>query len=477
MNSISSLTQLHLGLGSFHRAHQAVYLQDLHEAGDTQWQIVAGNIRPDMQATIDALKAQNCEYTLETVSSTGERAYQLISAIKSIVDWDEQLVGLTEIATQPSTQIISFTVTEAGYYLDEHGQLDDSYADLKNDLDGLAPCTVYGAIATLLRARMQQNTGPVTLLNCDNLRSNGSRFKKALLQFIERIKDDALLAWVNNNTSSPNSMVDRITPRPTDDIAERVLTATGRKDQACVMGETFIQWVIEDDFIAARPAWENAGVQMVDDVMPYEEAKIRLLNATHSCIAWGGTLLGYQYIHEGSQDPRVRQLAYNYVTDDVIACLDTAEHPSPIDLAEYRDIVLGRFSNPNVLDTNQRVAMDAYSKIPGFILPTISDCIEANRSIASVAALPALFLAFLVRYQRGEIPFKYEDQGMDEANAVAICTADDVVLAFANDRLLFRQVAGKEQLVDALRVAYQQVEDFIETGNVTATGDLKVAMS
>lgn len=463
--SSDSLVQLHLGLGSFHRAHQAVYMQGLHDLDDTDWQIVAGNIRPDMLSTINALKEQNGGYTLETVNSAGDRNYQFITAIKDIIDWDKSLDGLTVIAVKPNTRIISFTVTEAGYYLDEHDQLDESFDDLANDLNGNPPLTVYGALTTLLRARMEQSTGPVTLLNCDNLRSNGERFKKALLNFIDRIQDPALLEWVTNNTSAPNSMVDRITPRPTEEVAERILAETGKEDKAPVMGETFIQWIIEDEFIAGRPAWEKVGVEMVEDVMPYEEAKIRILNATHSCIAWAGTLKGFEFIHEGTLDPEVRQLAYDYVTNDVIPCLDTPEEPCPIDLGKYRDVVLDRFSNPNILDTNARVAMDAYSKIPSFILPTISDGIFAGRSIDSVAILPALFLTFLIRQQCGEISFEYEDQGMDEASAQAICSSDDPVKAFANDRILFRELAGNEQLISSLRVAYQRVNKLIKQGH------------
>ena len=459
--SKTSLTQLHLGLGSFHRAHQAMYMQNLHDIGETQWGIIAGNIRPDMQSVVDSLKSQDNQYTLETISPAGEHKYQLIKSIKQVVDWDQQMQGLTEIAADINTRIISFTVTEAGYYLDGNFKLDDNYADLQNDLAGKAPLTIYGTMTQLLRARMQKNGKPVTLLNCDNVRSNGSKFKSALFEYIERIGDQELLQWVKENTKSPNSMVDRITPRPTPDIVARVLEATGRKDPAALMGESFTQWVIEDDFIAGRPPWELVKVDMVEDVEPYEEAKIRVLNATHSCIAWAGTLRGYQYIHEGLNDPEVRELAYNYVTDDVIPCLSSPEHPSPIDLAEYRDIVLERFSNPYIQDTNQRVAMDAYSKIPSFILPTIQDAIKANRSIASVAVLPALFLAFLVRQQKGEIKFEYQDQMMSADSAKAIVSSDDIVKAFAHDKILFGSSAGEPTLIEALRNAYAKVNAFI----------------
>jgi D-arabinitol 4-dehydrogenase len=256
-------------------------------------------------------------------------------------------------------------------------------------------------------------------------------------------------------------MVDRITPRPTPDIQARVKAVTGQNDPAALMAETFIQWVIEDHFIAGRPAWEKVGVEMVQDVMPYEEAKIRLLNATHSCIAWAGTLRGYTYIHEGTTDPVIRQMAYDYATQDAIPCLDTPEHPSPLNLANYRDVVLDRFSNPNILDTNQRVAMDGFSKIPGFIQPTLREALAAGRSIEAVALLPALFLVFLQRQQRGEIPFKYEDQAMNPATAQAICQSSDPIATFAGERVLFGSIAGDERLIQVLRQATDRISTFL----------------
>ncbi|MEO8121561.1 MAG: D-arabinitol 4-dehydrogenase, partial [Rhodoferax sp.] len=396
------LTMLHLGLGSFHRAHQALYLHQLQETGDRRWTLAAGNIRPDMADTLDALIAQHGAYTLETVTPQGERTYTRITSIQTVLPYDPTLQGLIDIGANPGTRIISFTVTEAGYYLDARHQLDLNFADLQADLaaarQGQAGSTIYGALSAILRARMQAGAGPVTLLNCDNLRHNGERSRDGLLQFITLIGDGALLAWVQDNTSSPNAMVDRITPRPTPAVLARVQAATGVADPAALMAESFIQWVIEDNFIAGRPAWETVGVEMVSSVQAYEEAKIRLLNATHSGIAWAGTLAGYQFIHEGMHDPMIRQFAYGYVTDDVMPVLNTPENPSPLDLAKYRDVVLDRFGNPAIVDTNQRVAMDGFSKIPGFIVPTIRERLTHGESIAGVAMLPALFLAYLQRW-------------------------------------------------------------------------------
>lgn len=455
-------TMLHLGLGSFHRAHQAVYLHELNKTGDRSWSLAGGNTRPDMAETLAALAAQGGAYTLETISPAGEHRYERITSIRKIIPYSADLDGLIAEGASPATKIVSFTVTEAGYYLDAKNRLDLAFPDLAADLQaaraGRPGGTIYAALTAILRARMAAGAGPVTLLNCDNLRHNGERSRSGLLQFVELLGDAPLRAWIEAHTTSPNAMVDRITPRPTPDVRERVKAATGVDDPAALMGESFIQWVIEDRFAAGRPAWERVGVEMVESVAPYEEAKIRLLNATHSCIAWAGTLAGFLYIHEGTHDAEIRRLAYDYVTDDTIPCL----LPSPIDLQRYRDIVLDRFGNPAIRDTNQRVAMDGFSKIPGFIAPTIRERLEQGQSIASVAMLPALFLAYLQRWHRGQIPYQYQDQAMDPAVAHAICDAADPVAAFAADKVLFGTLAGDPRLVAALRTAGERVAEFVQ---------------
>ncbi len=455
---------LHLGLGSFHRAHQAVYLHHLIEQGDGRWAIAAGNLRPDMADTLAALAAQNGEYTLETVSPDGQAQYERIRSIRRIVPFDADLAGLIDIGADPDTRIISFTVTEAGYYLDSKNRLDPAYADLKSDLDGRTRSTIYGALAAILRERVRRRAGPVTLLNCDNLRSNGERFRAGLLDFLARRGETDLRDWVEAHTTSPNAMVDRITPRPSPEVAQRVKAATGWNDAAPVMAERFIQWVIEDHFIAGRPAWETVGAQMVGSVAPYEEAKIRILNAPHSCIAWAGSLKGLTYIHEGVVVPEIRAMAHAYVTEDVIPCLDTPAHASTIDLPTYRDVVLDRFSNAFLRDTNQRVAMDGFSKIPGFIVPTLRERLERSESVRATAVLPALFFAFLGRWHRGELSTPYQDGVMDPAVAHAFFAAPDPLAAFCGDPLLWGPLAGQELLTSAIRAASQRVQQFIEGG-------------
>lgn len=456
---------LHLGLGSFHRAHQAVYLHRLQQTGDQSWTLVGGNIRPDMQETIATLQAQAGAYTLETISPSGVHQYERIDSIGQVIGHTPDLADLIALGAKPETKIISFTVTEAGYYLDAENRLDlATFADLRNDLEaaraGHVGSTIYGALTAILRARKAGNAGPVTLLNCDNLRHNGERSRAGLLQFMALAGETALLSWVNTHTTSPNAMVDRITPRPTPDVRDRVQTATGVDDPAALMGESFIQWVIEERFIAGRPDWEKVGVEMVVSVDAHEEAKIRLLNATHSCIAWAGTLVGFRYIHEGTQDPVIRRFAHDYVTDDVIPVLDLPENPCPIDLPKYRDVVLDRFANPAIQDTNQRVAMDGFSKVPSFIAPTIRQRLARGESIASVAMLPAFFLSFLKLWDAGKLPYAYQDQAMDPAIAHAMCDAADPVMAFCADVPLWGELAGDARLVSAMRRAMERVDQF-----------------
>jgi D-arabinitol 4-dehydrogenase len=483
------LVILHLGLGSFHRAHQAVYLHRLHEQGDRSWTLVGGNIRNDMAPTMQALAAQGGQYTLETVSPAGERRYERIASISRVLPWSPDHESVVEVGADPNTRIISFTVTEAGYYLAPDNTLDTAYPDLVADLEGptgagpsqggRAPSagserserggghsctTIYGAIEKILSARMAHNAGPVTLLNCDNLRSNGARFRAGMLDFLSRREQGELRAWFEANTSCPNDMVDRITPRPTPDVAQRVKAATGRDDQAAVMAESFIQWVIEDRFVAGRPAWENVGVELVDSVHAYEEAKIRVLNATHSCVAWAGTLRGYGFIHEDMADPQIRQLGHDYVTQDVIPSLDTPAHPCPIDLAAYRDVVLDRFGNPNIRDNNQRVAMDGFSKLPGMIVPTLRDCLEDGRPMDATAMLPALFFEFLSRWHRGTLGVPYADGVMDPAVAHGFFVTKDPLGAFLKDPMLWGPLAGNPTIDAAVRKAHPRVQQMFLKG-------------
>ncbi|WP_426399947.1 D-arabinitol 4-dehydrogenase [Ralstonia sp. R-29] len=461
----ASSTWLHLGAGSFHRAHQAWYLHRLREAGDTSWRLALANIRDDAAALLRDLTAQHGAYTLETVDTAGHRQYTRICSVDTVVSWDAELAALCEIGAAPETRVISFTVTEGGYYLDQQHQLDTTQPDIAADLRGSA-CTLYGALARLLRLRVQRGGAPVTLLNCDNLRHNGERMAHGLRQFLTLRGDGDLVAWLDAHASTPNTMVDRITPRPTDALRERVAAQTGWQDRCPVMAETFAQWVVEDDFRAGRPALERVGVEFVASVLPYEEAKIRVLNASHSCIAWAGTLLGLRTIDESVAVPSIHRMAWGYVTDDVIPCLS----PSPLDLAAYRDTVLDRFANPHIGDTNQRVAADGFSKIPGFITPTLVESFARGHVPQATAMLPALFFVFLERWRAGTLPYAYQDGQFDPAAARAMLDAEDPIAVYCQNAALWGSLAGTEALTGLVRNAVEHVRAWLATEHA-ATAD------
>lgn len=453
-------TILHIGVGAFHRAHQAAYIQRLRQSGGRRWRLIGGNIRDDAEPALRALAAAGCRYTLETISPAGEHRYERIESIDEIIPWTADLRQLIAVGARADTRIISFTVTEAGYYLGVAG-LDSSAPEIVRDLAlaraGRPGTTIYGALFAILKARSESGSGAITLLSCDNLRHNGERFRVGLLGFLELVGDSSLAAWTGANAMCPNSMVDRITPRPDHSVRERVKLATGRDDPSALMSESFSQWVIERNFAASRPEWEHAGVQMVDSVVPYEEAKIRILNGSHSCLAWAGALTGRNFIHEAVQDPRLHRFASDYVAD-VIPCLHARARPLALDLPKYRDEVLLRFSNVHLRDSVQRVAQDSFAKFIGFIAPTILERLTAGADFNGASIMPALLLRFLQRWDRGELPFAYVDRSMDESAARAICAAPDPVAALCHNAALFGAAGSQPALISAVRAAVARVD-------------------
>lgn len=452
---------MHIGAGSFHRAHQAWYLHKLIEQGDDSWSVAIGNVRDDARELLEKLAAQNGEYTLETVSPEGERQYEKITSLRKILKWDSEISELITQGAKAETRVIAFTVTESGYYLTPDHELNLTQADIQADLNGEIR-TLYGALTRILKQRMEQGGEPVTLLNCDNLRHNGERFRHGFLSFLKAKQETRLYDWVSQHTTSPNTMVDRITPRPTPDVAERVKAATGFDDAAPVMAESFIQWVIEDDFIAGRPALEKVDVELVDSVLPWEEAKIRILNATHSCIAWAGTLVGYASIDESTSQSAIHQMAWDYVSQDVIPSLT----PSPLDLEDYRDVVLARFGNPNIKDTNQRVAADGLSKIPGMVTPTLEACYQRGSEPQACAVLPALFFLFLKQWAKGQLPYEYQDGVMQPEQIKALFASPDPLKSYVSDESLFAGLAHHEPFHALMERTVAQLESWVNETNI-----------
>ncbi|MDC3545718.1 D-arabinitol 4-dehydrogenase [Escherichia coli] len=439
-------TWLHIGLGSFHRAHQAWYLHRLQVMGDKRWSIAAGNIRNDAEHVVQALSAQKGRYVLETVSPEGVSEYEEITSIQKLIPWQADLQPLIAEGADPKTKVIAFTVTEGGYYLNTSHKLEVNNPDLAADLKGGCK-TIYGVITRILEARMANNAGPLTLLNCDNVRHNGERFHDGLVEFLQLTGKQDVIDWLSTNTTCPNTMVDRITPRPAAELPAWIKAQTGIADKAPVMGETFIQWVVEDNFRDVRPALEKVGVELVASVIPYEEAKIRILNSSHSCIAWAGTLIGQKYIHESTMTDFIYQIADRYVTEDVIPCLGD----NGIDLPTYRDVVLKRFTNPHIQDTNQRVAADGFSKIPAMIAPTLRECYQRGVRPNATAMLPALFYVFMEQWHHGKLPYEYQDGILDAPAVHAMFQSADPVAVYASDKALFGDLTEREDFAALLR--------------------------
>ena len=441
---------LHIGTGAFHRAHQAFYLDRLKALavlGETPWRLIVGNIKPDLRAIEDSLQRSGGSFHLETVTPQGERALHLVRAISQVVGWQANLIPLIDAGADPSTRIISFTVTEAGYYVGSDGLLDAQSPDLIADLAECTGATIYGAVARLLQARMSRGLTGVTLLCCDNIRENGRTFRIRLSDFLGRRGAHALQGWVDANCTFPDCMVDRITPRATDALRTRVQEATGLDDAAAVMAEDYVQWVIEDDFAQGRPRLELAGVEFVRSVRPYEEAKIRVLNASHALLAWRGAALKLRYIHECVAVPEVRQAVLRYVTEDVMACLPD----SPVDLVAYRDRVISRFSNPHIQDTVARVAADGFAKISGWVAPTLQERLDAGAWPKSTAGIALAFLAFLQLWRSNEVDFTYADQTMQPKAVSKMLAEVEPVSAFACNADLWGRLAGRADLINLFK--------------------------
>lgn len=454
---MSKYTWLHIGLGGFHRGHQAWYLNELIKQGDDSWTIAAGNIRNDSEHAIEALLKQKGEYVLETVSPSNERHYEVIKSISRPIAWKEGLAPLIAVGAEDNTKVIAFTVTESGYYLDSNYRLVQDDPALKADLNG-GLNTIYGVITRILRERMKSANGDVTLLCCDNVRHNGERFHDGLVEFLTLTGQKDIVEWMKDHVTTPNTMVDRIVPRPAADLPARIKEKTGIDDATPVMGETFIQWVIENNFKSdIRPALEKVGVELVDSVIPYEEAKIRILNVPHAAIAWGGTLLGELYIHDSVRIDKVHKIVYDYVTEDVIPSLSA----KVIDFAKYRDVVLERFTNPYIKDTNQRVSADGFSKIPAQIQPTLVERIRAGVRPVATAKLPALFFLFMERWHQGKLPFDYYDGIMESAVVHAMYESADPVSVFAQNKALFGELASNPDFEVLLREQIEEVRQLM----------------
>ncbi len=393
---------LHIGVGGFHRSHQALYLDDLFEAGEPNWDwaICGVGIMPQDAAMNKALKDQDCLYTL--VERIGNKSSaRIIGSLKEYLFGYEQPEAVFDRIADPAIKIISLTATEGGYCFHQgSGELDLENKSIQNDLKNpQKPQTIFGYLATGLERRRKANAGPVTLLSCDNLQGNGHVAKRTLLAFCAQSNKD-LVPWIEQNVSFPNCMVDRITPATTDAERDFVRTTYGLEDAFPVVAEPFKQWVVEDSFISGRPALEKVGVQFTSDVAPYEKMKIRLLNATHSAMGYLGYLCGYRYIYEIAQAPEFMPYLKALMDEEVTPLIDNVPG---VNLGEYKASLMERFANESIKDQALRICMDGSSKLPKFIFPSISEQLALNGPIRRLTLCVASWIRFLeAKDEKGE---------------------------------------------------------------------------
>lgn len=387
---------VHLGVGGFHRSHEAVYIDQLLSAGCANtWGICGVGVLPTDRQMKEVLSAQDCLYTLVVKPADGTLEPRVIGSIVDYLFAPDDPEAVIERMAAPATRIVSLTITEGGYNLDPvTGDFDASNAAVLADLaPGAVPTTAFGLLTEALLRRRDRGVPPFTVMSCDNIQGNGDVARRMFSAFA-RLLDPALGDWVEQDVRFPNSMVDRITPATTDDDRAALADRFDIADGWPVVCEPYSQWVLEDDFGGDRPPFEAAGVQLVADVRPYELMKLRLLNASHQALSYLGYLSGHRYVHEAAQDPLFARFVRAYMDREATPTLK----PVPgVDLDTYKATVLGRFANPEVRDTLSRICAETSDRIPKFLLPVVRDQLAADGDVD----LSALVIAAWARYAEG----------------------------------------------------------------------------
>ncbi|RIK11332.1 MAG: mannitol dehydrogenase [Acidobacteria bacterium] len=387
---------VHLGVGNFHRSHQAVVLDRVLAAGDLGWGVCGVGLLPGDAGTIASLQAQDGLYTLVTVEPDGSPQARVVGSLVDVRLAPEDPAAVLERLADPVTRIVTLTITEGGYGVDDAtGQFRPDDPLILADLDGgAAPRSAVGYLVEALRLRRDRGTGPFTVVSCDNLQGNGQVARTAVLG-LARARDPELAGWIAASVPFPSSMVDRITPATTDADRALVRESAGVEDRCPVRSESYLQWVLEDDFAAGRPDLGRAGVQLVEDVAPYELMKLRLLNASHQAIGYLGLLAGYEHVHEVCRDPGLAGFLRRYMDREARPTLA----PVPgVDLDDYCTSLLTRFSGDALADTLRRQVVDGSERLAKFLVPVLRDQLAAGGDITCCATVLAAWGRHLDRH-------------------------------------------------------------------------------
>jgi len=386
---------LHIGVGNFHRAHQAVYLDDLFNDGHSRdWAVVGAGVRAADALVREKLGEQDWLTTVVEQEAHSTKA-RVTGAMIDFIDPSDAAATLAGLA-RPEIRIVSLTITEGGYYISPATQhFDAAHPDIVADAQNIgAPKTVFGLIAAGLNRRRKAGLAPFTVMSCDNIPGNGHVTENAVAGLAE-LADPELGAWIRREVAFPNSMVDRITPATSDRERRMLLEAFEVEDNWPVFCEEFRQWVLEDAFPAGRPALERAGVTFTGDVAPYELMKMRILNGGHAAIAYPAGLLDIHFVHEAMEDAQIRAFLEKLTKHEIIP---TVPPPPGADLEAYRELIARRFANPKIGDTVTRLCLDGSNRQPKFVLPVAADRLKAGGRLDGLALVSALWC----RYCYGE---------------------------------------------------------------------------
>ncbi|GGG77888.1 mannitol 2-dehydrogenase [Salipiger pallidus] len=432
---------VHVGLGNFHRAHQAVYLDDLFAKGlDHDWALTGAGVRAPDAKMRNQLKAQDCLSTVIELSATGESP-RIIGSMIDFVEVDETNGPLVAKMTDPATRIVSLTVTEGGYYVNPVTEtFDPTHPDIVADGEAPdAPRTVFGAVVAALRARRAAGTPAFTVMSCDNIPGNGDVTRDAVTG-TARLSDPELADWIAENVAFPNSMVDRITPA-TGDHERAVAAKYGINDPVPVTCEPFRQWVLEDNFPQGRPRLEEAGVTFTDKVHDYERMKIRILNGGHAIIAYSGALLGCELVDEAMAHPLVHAYFRKVEETEVLPHV----HPVPEFTPEaYLELIDERFSNPAVKDTIRRLCLDGSNRQPKFIVPSIADGLKAGAPVEGLALESALWCRYCAGTLEDGTAIAPNDPSWDALVALS-AEARETPVAWLSQRSVYGELAKNER--------------------------------
>ena len=434
---------VHFGVGGFHRSHQAMYLDELMNQGKARdWAITGVGLLPQDRRMHEVMSAQGCLYTLVVKHPDGSLRPRVVGSVVDYLFAPEDPEGVLKLLTDPATRILSLTITEGGYHVHPvTGEFDAADPGIRRDLQpGAVPGTSFGLITEALARRRADGVDPFVVMSCDNIQGNGDVAHRMVGAFA-RLKDPGLADWIEERVTFPNSMVDRITPVTSDADRDLLSDQFGVEDGWPVVCEPFSQWVLEERFPTGRPSLEDVGVQVVDDVEPYELMKLRLLNGGHQALCYLGYLSGYRYVHEVCNDPLFVGFVRGYMDREATPSLEPV---ADFDLDRYKDTLIERFANPEIRDTLPRICAESSDRIPKWVVPVIRHQLATGGETRRAALVLAAWARFAEGVDESGATIDVVDRRRDQLMARARQQRAEP-LAFLADRDLFGDLVEQER--------------------------------